>query len=212
MSIPAMPVRPAAVTVTALAVLLACAVSGCSGGSSGGGGGTGAGATGGAPTSTTSTTSTATVGTKGGATSAPRLPEDTSAPRVAISKAPVVPIGQVSRITPQVLVRVRSVSELTVKATSPGDVAGPAVAVTVAVTNDSTAPFAVAGLVVTASYHGGLPGDETDAGPSDPMTGSVQPGRTATGVYVFRVPSRYASTLRLEITSDRSPTIVRFTR
>lgn len=212
-----MPRRIAPVTIGPVlpAVLLTVLLAGCSGdddapaAAAGGSPGAAGSRTGSAPASPTAT---GTVGTKGGATSAPELPRDTATPRVAISRAPVLRIGQAGRILPRVPVRIRSVRQLSVRAENPGEIAGEAVAVTVSVSNDSTAAFGLGGLVVTASYRGGRPGDQTESGPSDPLTGSLPPGRTEAGVYVFKVPSRYASSLRLEVTSDRSPTIVRFAR
>ncbi len=139
-------------------------------------------------------------------------PAATPSQLVAVSTAPDVRIGAKTQIKERVAVRVLKVTELDLKAEQPGDIKGAAVAVRLRVENDSAAPFDLGGMVVTASYHHGTPGDQSAAGPSDLMTGLLAPGRTDTGTYVFRVPHRYASSLRLEVSSNESPTIVEFVR
>jgi hypothetical protein len=136
----------------------------------------------------------------------------TGEPTVAVSLAPAVKIGEPAKILDDVRVEIGQVKLLTVKAEQPGEVAGSAAAVAVTVRNRSGKPFSLTGLVVTASYHDGLPGNETTSGPSKPLTGSLATGRTAKGTYVFMVPRRYAGSLRLEISSNESPTIVQFKR
>jgi hypothetical protein len=188
----------------AICFAVALAVTGCSG-SSDPGGTAAAGAT-------TAGSSTAAVTGKASAPAGSEPPVATGTPSVAISRAPVVKIGKVAEISDNVRVDVGRVRELTVKAENPGEIKGDAAAVQVTVRNTSSRPFSLDGMVVTASYHNGLPGDETSSGPSDPLTGSLAVGKKATGTYVFMVPRKYASGLHLEVSSNQSPTIVRFAR
>jgi len=194
-------------------VAAAIAVAGCSGGDDTG---TAAGTASPPPTTTATAGGEPTV--PGAATSTATgkavvpSPGATGKPSVAISRAPVVKIGKVAKITDHVEVSVGRVRELQVKAEHPGEIKGSAAAVQITVKNTSSKPFSLDGLVVTASYGDGLPGDETTSGPSAPMTGSLGVGKKARGIYVFMVPSKYADSLHLEISSDESPTIVRFAR
>lgn len=73
-------------------------------------------------------------------------------------------------------------------ATGPGNVAGPALRVTVRLENGTAEPVALDGAVVTLD-HGA---DRTPASPLDdpaaaPFAGVLQPGDSAVGVYVFTV-------------------------
>lgn len=133
-------------------------------------------------------------------------------PSVAISLAPAVKVGEPAEIASAVRVTVGKVKDVTVKARQPGEIAGPAAAVPLTVRNGSTEAFSLDGVVVTAFYGDDIPGNETSASPSKPMTGSLAPGKTAKGIYVFNVPRKYASTLRVEVASNQSPTIVQFER
>lgn len=137
----------------------------------------------------------------------------TASPTVAVSRAPVAPMTQNRPILPSVVVSVGTVKQVTVKSESPGQVAGKAVAATVTVKNGSAQPFALGGMTVTASYQDGVPGDSTTASPSKELKGSLAAGASATGVYVFMVPAGAdPKALRLEVTSDQAPTILRFGR
>ncbi|MGY1779071.1 hypothetical protein [Geodermatophilus sp. SYSU D01036] len=71
----------------------------------------------------------------------------------------------------------------------PGNIAGPALRVTVRVSNGTSAPVPLDGAVVRMT-HGET---DTPASPLEdpsraPFSGTVAPGDTADGVYVFRVP------------------------
>ncbi len=73
--------------------------------------------------------------------------------------------------------------------TGPGNVAGPALRVTVQLTGGTGGPVAL-DLVSVTLTHGA---DQTPASPlddpsADPFTGSLEPGTTAEGTYVFTVP------------------------
>ena len=133
-------------------------------------------------------------------------------PSVAVSLAPSVKVGKPSDILPGVRVSVGTVKPVTVKAQLPGELAGPAAAVPVQIRNGSKKAFSLDGLAVTAAYNGDTPGTDTSAAPAKPMEGSLKPGKTAKGTYVFMVPRKYAGSLHLEISSDQSPTIVQFNR
>jgi hypothetical protein len=133
-------------------------------------------------------------------------------PEVAISRAPVVKVGKPRDISDDVQITVGKVQDRKVAAEQPGEIAGPAAVVPVTVRNASDQPFSLDGVVVTAFYNEDVPGNETTAAPSDPLVGSLAAGKTAQGVYVFTVPREYASTLRIEVSSNQSATIVQFTR
>jgi hypothetical protein len=85
--------------------------------------------------------------------------------------------------------RLEALEAVTGEATGPGEIAGPAVRVTVVATNDSPSPVVLEGVVVDLTYGN----DGTSAAPlSGPgvvrFSGEVSPGASATAVYVFDVP------------------------
>jgi hypothetical protein len=206
------PVRVAAVLAAVLTAVLT--VAGCSGSDGSKTAGASATSTAAAPSSASATDGPVAGTSTPKPSGKPGVPAlgATGAPRVAISRAPVVKVGKVAKLSADVEVYVGKVRELKVKAEHPGEIAGPAAAVQISVTNKASTPFSLTGLAVTASYGKNLPGDETSSGPSKPLTGSLAAGKSARGVYVFMVPTKDASSLHLEVSSDESPTIVQFAR
>ena len=86
-----------------------------------------------------------------------------------------------------VVVSLVTIQSLTVGVSGPGEVAGPALAVTVKISNNSSKPVDVSSAVVTLLDAQGQVGTPTPASPAAPFTGSIQPGASASGVYVFGV-------------------------
>jgi hypothetical protein len=76
---------------------------------------------------------------------------------------------------------------VTVTGQGPGELSGPALAVTLRVANGSARPFALDGVTVSASIR-----DEeaspSASPPARPLSGSLRAGGTADGVYVFVLP------------------------
>lgn len=72
----------------------------------------------------------------------------------------------------------------------PGDFAGPALRVTVRLTNGTSGPLPVDGATVDLTYGtDATPGSPLDDDANRPFTGTVRPGATAVAVYVFAVPA-----------------------
>jgi hypothetical protein len=86
-----------------------------------------------------------------------------------------------------VVVSLVTIQAITVGVSGPGEVAGPALAVTVNISNNSSAAVDVSSAVVTLLDSQGQVGTPTPASPASPFTGSVQPGASANGVYVFGI-------------------------
>ena len=89
----------------------------------------------------------------------------------------------------EITARLARIEAIEGEAEGPGEIAGPALRVTVELTNGSAAAAALTGVVVNL-YHG------PDAAPAELLAGSgsawfegaLAPGATVTGVYVFTVP------------------------
>jgi len=125
---------------------------------------------------------TATAQPEGQATPGPTTPGPTEAAPLPTQAGP---IDQPIELGTGVRVSIVSVVSTTVKAETPGEVAGPAVVVTVDVRNDSTETQSVDSAVVTLVAADGGFGIPTTAGAGEPLSGSVEPKATVRGTYVF---------------------------
>jgi hypothetical protein len=110
-----------------------------------------------------------------------------STPPVGVEVMPPVPVGQPTEFDPGVSARVVEVDEVQVKALGAGETSGPALAVTVEMTNASDGPVDLSGLAVTARTLDGVPAVSSRAEPAEELVGVLQPDQSATGTYVFRV-------------------------
>ena len=144
-------------------------------------------------------------------------PSTTGAPATAPPSTPVADDlkGPVAPGTPAdlgggVLVTLTDSETLDVTANLPGETAGPAVASTLEVRNDSKEPFDLSTIAVTASYGDGTPAIVNRSEPAEDLTGTVEPGKTAKGVYVFRAPEKDADPMVLEVQSGARPNVLQF--
>lgn len=85
----------------------------------------------------------------------------------------------------EVEVALVSVTSTTVTASTPGEVDGPAVVVKVKITNNSTETVDVSSAVVSLTAADGEYGVQTTAGPNQPLAGTIAPGASTEGSYVF---------------------------
>lgn len=133
----------------------------------------------------TSPTTGPTGSADGGGASAPGggTVSDTVAP-VEVPALDPVPLDKTADVA-GVAVSIDSVKKITLKATSPGDVTGPALAVAVTVMNNTDKPVDVGSAAVTAVWGDGTAGSGSAAEPASPLTGQLAAGKTAKGTYVF---------------------------
>jgi len=86
-------------------------------------------------------------------------------------------------------VTIDSVKAVTVDAETPGEVSGSAVVVEVTAKNGTDEAQTLESAVVMLSSQDGEVGVGTTAGDPKPFTGSLEPGKSATGRYVFMLGS-----------------------
>lgn len=119
-----------------------------------------------------------------------------------------VPLGGSGDFGTGVTVRLTRVTAVEGRATAPGEVAGPALSVTV-VARNGTARSVDLNSVGVLLYFGA---DRSPATPlregTRPVSGALAPSRTATGTYTFSVPEGERDSVRVEISySTGAPTV-----
>ncbi|ALX66284.1 hypothetical protein [Microbacterium sp. XT11] len=98
-------------------------------------------------------------------------------------------VGETVAFETGVSVVVSSVTAVTVEAQTPGEVSGSAVVVEVTASNESDEAQDLESAVVMLSADDGEVGVGTTAGDPEPLAGSVKPGASVTGRYVFMLGS-----------------------
>ena len=87
-----------------------------------------------------------------------------------------------------VSVSLRSWSSVTMPAGAPGEIGGPGVAISLRVVNDSKNALDLSNVVVDLrTGKSEVPAIRADREPTQPFTGQLAPGESATAIYAFRV-------------------------
>lgn len=86
-------------------------------------------------------------------------------------------------------ITVEKVSHVDFTAETPGELAGPGIALTLKAHNGSNKAVDLSTAMVSLTLADGTLGQPTTSEPYAPILTSVAPGKDATGVYTFRLPS-----------------------
>ena len=97
-------------------------------------------------------------------------------------------------------VELESVERVDAEARLPGEVAGPAVAVTVRITNNGSTPIDLGAVTVNVHDADGQVSAPLTAEPAAPLEGELQPGEDAEGVYLFEFGAARAEPITIEVT------------
>jgi hypothetical protein len=108
-------------------------------------------------------------------------------PEVAVSTQAAVPMTSSASFAGAVTASVASVRSTTAEAIGPGEIGGPAIAVTVEIVNGSGNPVDLDTVYVTLNDSTDSPGIPTSGSPARPFFGPLPAGAHAQGVYVFTV-------------------------
>jgi hypothetical protein len=125
---------------------------------------------------------------------------------------PEVPLDAPAAVGNGIVATLPSIEAVQGEASGPGNVNGPALRVTVRITNGTDQDVSLAG-VATNLYHGA---DRTPASPLDdasqqPLAGTVAAGETADGVYVFSVPADDRAAVTVEVGYQAGAPLLLFT-
>ena len=116
-------------------------------------------------------------------------------------------------VTPQnqVTVRLVKTSASVIEAMGPGDTSGPAIVVTVSIENGSAKPVNLDSAAVALLYgRDGVMGTPSPAELSKPFGGSIEPGATAEGTYVFRVAEKTQDKVTVLVTYTAGAAAAKF--
>ena len=105
-------------------------------------------------------------------------------PTVPVTTAPAVPVSSPATVD-GVTVTLGRVTAFTGAAQVPGELGGPAVAVPVTLRNGTGAAVSAGDVVVDLVGADGSPASPFTSGPAKPLSGTVAPGATVSGVYAF---------------------------
>ncbi len=133
----------------------------------------------------------------------------TVAPRRVERRAPTGLDGQ-GEPAKGIEVTLTSVKGVRAEARGPGEVSGPALAVTVQVANATDKPFDTANAVVTLTSSGGRPGLAMTGPPAQPLPSSVAAQSNAFGVYLFTVPVGRRDPITVEVAVSAAEPVVVF--
>lgn len=139
-------------------------------------------------------------------------PSDASGPSTGEdgrqTEAPV-PIDSPASPEAGVTVRLANIEAVAGEGAGPGESSGPAIRVTVEVTNSGAAELSLATAVVNAYYGDGVPANPLSRPGGAPFPASVPPGGTGSGVFLFVVPTdqRGAVTVSVDL-ALRAPIVV----
>jgi hypothetical protein len=108
-------------------------------------------------------------------------------------------------------VTISEVEQLDVTAETPGEIAGPAVALTLTVENSSDEPIDLSTAMVSVTGSKDSFGQATTSEPYSPFAGAVEPGETTSGIYVFRLPADERDSLQVTVEYIAGAPIALFT-
>jgi hypothetical protein len=95
--------------------------------------------------------------------------------------------------------QVVSSRKISTRASLPGEISGAAAEVKIELSNGSSRPIYLGNVVLNGRDAAGTPLVEMHSDPSAPVSGSVAPGKQATGTYVFALPANYRNPLTVSI-------------
>jgi hypothetical protein len=134
------------------------------------------------------------------ATPAPEVTGQAQDPEELPPALPAVALDAPGPVGDGVVITLASIEAIHGSAQGPGNVAGPALRVTVRITNGSDSDVALDGVAVNLSYGAeATPASPLDDASQRPFTGGVPRGEEAEGVYVFSVPAGARESVTVDV-------------
>lgn len=119
-----------------------------------------------------------------------------------------VPLDKTGDFGTGLTVRLSRIAAVKGRATAPGEIAGPAIKITVTARNRTDRALQLNSVVVFVSFGTNhTPASELSEG-ARPLTGRLAPDTSETGTYLYTVPEQERKKVRVEISySNKAPTV-----
>lgn len=160
------------------------------------------------PTGTGRTSASAPATTPLPTPTTPPGPPASTAPEVGVTTLPAVGVSSPAPFGDGLVATVTSVKQVQLDGEGPGEVAGPGTAVSLTLSNGTSARVDLGGIVVDATYADGSPGDPSASAPADVPSGVLEPGASVKGTWVFSRPASGADPVRVSVGSLSSAAVV----
>lgn len=106
--------------------------------------------------------------------------------------------------------KVTKVKAFTAKAETPGEITGPALAVSIRLKNTTKKPTDVDSAIITVTKADGAPAQPTTSDPYAPFSGKILAGDAGTGTYVFLIPKKDRKELAITVEYRAGQSIAEF--
>lgn len=128
------------------------------------------------------------------------IPEATPGPITQVG------LNDTAELPNEIAINIEKVEAIETKATTPGEIAGPAVAMYVSIHNGSAKTINIDSVIVNLTDSADGLGQPTTSDPYQPFAGELAAGKSVEGVYVFLVPTdnRRGLTLSVEYAAGQA--------
>jgi hypothetical protein len=131
-------------------------------------------------------------------------------PAVELTTNAPVPLDGTADFGGSVSATLTEVSAVDATARIPGEISGPALAVTVQIQNSSADPIGLDNVTVNLDTKDGTPASPITTEPAAPLSGVLLPGETRSGVYVFTLPAESRAGVGITVLYSTGAPIVLF--
>lgn len=141
---------------------------------------------------------TATVPAPGGGTVDDVVVAEEDQP-VPAAAAAETPLDRPAELDDGMVIAVTEAERVETKAETPGEIAGPAVAVRLKITNGTDSTVDLSSVMVSLTGADGAFGQPTTSAPAAPFSGEIAAGGDAVGTYVFGIPAEQRDDLSITV-------------
>lgn len=134
----------------------------------------------------------------------------TVAPR-PVTTAPAVGLTQAAKAAGGLEMALTKIQRIQASAQGPGEISGPALQLTLRVDNKSSRDVALNNVLVSLTDAQSDPGLPMTGSPASPLTGTLAPGQSTSGTYVFSVRTPARTRVSINVSYDTDSPVVVFT-
>lgn len=121
-----------------------------------------------------------------------------------------VSLDATAHFTSAIAARLTRVEPISAKGNGPGEISGPALELTIKITNDGKSSIDLGNAVVNLADSRKQPGLPIAGAPAKPFSGTLSGGRSAVGIYVFTVPVGHRAPVSVTVSYTAAAPVVLF--